>query len=141
MTRPGEFDALGVDGKRTPDIAPSLRELTKPREPEQADNAAQVIEDQQSMVESTTDRRILAEIDSMPKQPQATHFTEIVASVTKDGEYAVRVLLDSGQHIIVSHWVCREEAQRLELAINQVMIEYRTKRNAWEIEKAHDRRD
>lgn len=67
----------------------------------------------------------------MVNQPQATDFTEIVASVTQDGEYAVRVLLDSGQHIVVSKWVCREEAERLELAINQTMIEYRTKRNAW----------
>ena len=68
------------------------------------------------------------------KQPQATDFTEIVASGTQDGEYAVRVMLDSGEHIMVSKWACREEAERLELAINQVMIEYRTKRNAWEKE-------
>ena len=75
----------------------------------------------------------------MAKQPQAIDFTEIVASVTQDGEYAVRVLLDSGQHIVVSNWVCREEAERLELAINQAMIEYRTKRNAWEKETAGDK--
>lgn len=73
----------------------------------------------------------------MPKQPQATDFTEIAASVTQDGEYAVRVLLDSGQYIVVSPWVGREEAERLELAITQVMIEYHTKRNAWEKETAN----
>lgn len=66
---------------------------------------------------------------------EATDFTEIVASIGLDGEYAVRVLLDSG-HVVVSEWVYREEAERLELAINQVMIKYRTKRNAWEKEVA-----
>jgi len=75
----------------------------------------------------------------VPKQPQTTDFTEIRASVTQDGEYAVRVLLDSGQHVVVGKWVGREEAERHELAINQVMIEYRTKRNAWEKEVTNAR--
>lgn len=109
------------------------------------DEAAQAQEDHDSMVESIVDRKIYDEITQKhkaitaavrppiePKQPTVTDFTEIVASVTQDGYYAVRVLLDSGQHTVVSPWVYREEAERLELAINQVMIEYRTKRNAWE---------
>lgn len=73
------------------------------------------------------------QVDENP--PQVTDFTEIVASVTKDGEYAVRVLLDSGQHIVVGRWVGRDEAEKHELAINQAMIEYRTKRNAWEFDR------
>lgn len=66
--------------------------------------------------------------------PKATDFTEIVASCTEDGLYAVKVLLDSGQQIIVTKWVYQEEAERLELAIHQMAIEFRTKRNAWEQE-------
>jgi hypothetical protein len=65
-------------------------------------------------------------------QPNATDFTEILASVTEDGKYTLRVLLDAGAHITVATDLPREEAERRELAINQAMIEYRTKRNAWE---------
>ena len=65
-------------------------------------------------------------------EPKATDFTEVVASCTQDGDYAVRVLLASGPHIVVTPWVSKEEAERLELAINQGMIDYRTKRNAYE---------
>ncbi len=111
-------------------------------ENEKVEAAAQDQEGHESMVESTVDRQTFAEITQQHrdivesvrpmKQPQATDFTEIVASVSEDGLYAVRVLLDSGLHIVVTPWVCREEAERLELAINQAMIEYRTKRNAWE---------
>lgn len=75
------------------------------------------------------------EFDAITQAPKVTDFTEIVASVTQDGEYAVRVLLDSGQHIVVTNWVGCDEVKRLELAINQAMIEYRTKRNAWEKKK------
>jgi len=96
----------------------------------QVDLANQAIKDHDSMVESTVDRQIFAEMKM--KQPSVTDFTEIVASVSQDGEYAVRVLLNSGGCIVVTPWVSREEAERLELAINQAMIEYRTKRNAWE---------
>ena len=98
------------------------------------------------MIEHTTDREVQEWTDSpfrssnqkhesikLPSSPQplVSDFTEIVASCTQDGYYAVRVLLDSG-HVVVTPWVFREDAERLELAITQGMIEYRTKRNAWE---------
>ena len=71
----------------------------------------------------------------MPKQPQATDFTEILPVVVDPGRYVLRVKLNSGASILVAEVRCREEAERRELAINQAMIEYRTKRNAWEKER------
>lgn len=124
------------------------------------DDAAQAQEDHGSMVESVEDRRVFDGIteahkaitesvrpSAEPKQPQVTDFTEIMASITQDGEFAVRVLLDSGSHIMVTQWVfkdrvCRnrrEEAERLELAINQAMIEYHTKRQAWKEGLRHEK--
>lgn len=76
----------------------------------------------------------------MPGQPQATDFTEICPSDSWDalqkGEFVLRVILDSGQLVTLAKSCNREELENLELAINQAMIEYRTKRNAYERENA-----
>jgi len=92
------------------------------------DEAAQAIDDHQSMVESRTDREIFAEMNEMD-QPKVTDFTTTVPA-EKSG-FDVRVKLDS-RWVTVGNHPTREDAERAELALSQVMIEYRTKRNAWE---------
>jgi len=88
-----------------------------------------------SMVETRTDRQIFAEM-KMPDQPTVTDFTAVIARVNlKDHgevtEYHLRVKLDS-RWITVGTHPTREEAEVAELAINQLMVEYKAKRNAWE---------
>jgi len=114
------------------------------------DEAAESREDYASMVESTVDRQIFAEMKNMQlkpndvvqdgtvvtietdeKQPQATDFLEIRASCTVDGEFNLCVILDSGSIVPVGHFFSRAEVETAELAISQAMIEYRTKRNDW----------
>lgn len=68
----------------------------------------------------------------MQDQPRATDFTEVVPSILKDGKFVLRVILDSGQCLPVAMDLTFEAAERRELVINQAMIEYRTKRNAYE---------
>lgn len=93
-------------------------------------------DDHQSMVESTTDR-IFAE-DGMMEHPTVTDFTEVVcletefAKVPLRSEYVLRVKLISGANIVMVSGLSKKETERRELAINQAMIEYRAKMNAWE---------
>ena len=49
-------------------------------------------------------------------------------------KHVLRVKLDSGASILVASDLDKAEAERRELAIHQIMIEFRTKRNAWEQE-------
>lgn len=70
-----------------------------------------------------------------PNQPQVTEFTLVVPSPTRGGVFYLRVKLNSGQTtekwIKVAEHPSRDEAEEAELAINQVMVEYRIKRNDW----------
>ncbi len=96
-------------------------------------------------------RRILAEVDPITgfprqvtaaiatncppseegpsRQPQATDFTKVAQMSAC--EYEVFVMLKSGPVSICTRY-SQESAEKLGLAINQAMIEYRTKRNTWE---------
>jgi hypothetical protein len=65
----------------------------------------------------------------MMDQPKVTDFTTVVPA--KDSGFHVRVKLESRWVTVGTH-ISREEAETAELAINQAMIEYRTKRNSWE---------
>jgi len=101
----------------------------------------QMVADQEAfdnMMANNRARRLMADTNPAD-QPKVTDFTEIVSSITSamgvKGElFAVRILLDGGFSIKVTPWVPKVEAERLELAIHQVMIEYRTKRNQYEQE-------
>ncbi|MHA2279703.1 MAG: hypothetical protein ACXAC5_02250 [Promethearchaeota archaeon] len=66
-------------------------------------------------------------------QPKVTDFTEIEELGTRGADcFVLRVLLDSGRKVGVGRFSTRQDAEQVELAISQVMIEYRTKRNTWE---------
>lgn len=79
-------------------------------------------------------------MDNDMKQPQATDFTKVDDNLSPPGstglggrgqlEYSVSVRLDSGWKVVAKGFTQRH-AEEAELAINQVMIEYRTKRNDW----------
>ena len=93
---------------------------------------AEANEDNQSMVESSTDRKLFAEMNVDQPQPKVTDFTEVLPMLAEPEKYVLRVKLDSGASIAMATGISKDEAERRELAINQVMIEYRTKLNAWE---------
>ena len=61
--------------------------------------------------------------------PSVHDFTEI--EEIKPGFY-LRVLSHSGGKCTVGKYDTRKEAERVELAIIQMAVEFRTKRNAWE---------
>ena len=96
----------------------------------------QVDEATQAMVETRTDRQILAEM-KMSEQPKVTDFTEITSPSWCNPKrpnnmlYELKVKLDSGV-VEIGSFTDKNEAEKAELAINQAMIEYRTKREAWE---------
>lgn len=112
-------------------------------ENEATDAAAEAQADHESMVEATIDKEWnrcpihhgLTDCVCVPEgsdgQPQATDFTEIRASCTEDGYFDVWILLERGNVTFARH-LSREEAETAVLVITQAMIEYRTKRNAWE---------
>jgi hypothetical protein len=99
----------------------------------------QMAADQQAfddMMAETRARRLVADITDAPEQPTVTDFTKIEQNKSDhpfDGleEFNLSVKLDSGWRVIASH-PTEEDAELAELAISQAMIEYRTKRNAWE---------
>ncbi len=62
-------------------------------------------------------------------QPKVTDFTSVVCFV--NGEFDLLVHLNSGP-VKVGTFPTKEAVETAELAINQMMAEYRTKRNAWE---------
>lgn len=129
MTLPGQFENLR-DGE--PEISQSLRELGKVTVPKVCNRCgARAVFNGVVLTctESLCGHKDYRFINS--PQPEASDFTEIVASVTTDGEYAVRLLLESGPPLVVGRWVCREEAKRDEAAIHQAMTEFRLKRNEW----------
>jgi len=100
------------------------------------DRAAQDQEDVESMIEAWIDRQIFAEIKKADmEQPQATDFTRIVRPSTDvfsvKLDHVLQVRLDS-RWVTVGHHSALNAALQAELAISQAMIEYRTKRNAWE---------
>lgn len=66
-------------------------------------------------------------------QPKVTDFTKVERTDTDPSgplEFTVSVKLDSGW-VTVAKYADDEDAEKAELAINQAMIEYRTKKNAW----------
>lgn len=102
--------------------------------------------DWDSMVESRTDREIFAEMNEMKvidakhivDQPKVTDFTEIeeLHSCSTD-KFVLRVIMDSGKKYGVGRFPSREDAEDVELALHQMAIEYRTKRNEWETKVAN----
>jgi hypothetical protein len=87
-----------------------------------------------SMVETRTDRQIFAEM-KMPDQPTVTDFTAVIREIPDFSgdpiKYHLRVKLDSRWITVGTHSTC-EEAEVAELYINQLLVEYKAKRNAWE---------
>ena len=68
-------------------------------------------------------------------QPKVTDFTKIEKLVSPSpgvDYFVLQILLDSGRKVAVGKFYNREDAESVELAIKQAMIEYRTKMNAWE---------
>lgn len=65
-------------------------------------------------------------------QPKVTDFTMIEDA--DHGSVVLSVKLDSGK-VRLADYASRGDAEAIELAINQAMIEYHTKRNAWETQE------
>jgi hypothetical protein len=73
--------------------------------------------------------------DTEPEQPKVTDWTMVLKVIEKSqwipDKYVLAIRLGAGRHHL-GEFSTRELAERAELALNQAMIEYRTKRNSWE---------
>ncbi len=95
-------------------------------------------DDQQAfddMMAANRTRRILDDTEPL-RAPQSTDFTEIEKlHPCSTDKFVLRVTTDGGGRYEVGGFATLADAAKAELAINQVMIEYRTKRNAWEFDR------